>query len=81
MKKTKIECYHAWHSTQGKEYWPDLQSGWYVFCPKCEKWAIQLSKLDDDGWEIPTGEYILLEARAEPYDSLKTRSERRQPHP
>jgi len=52
-------CDHEWHTAVEPDEWPTIESGWYLACEHCGKWAIQQSVLVGE-FEEPIGEPIVL---------------------
>lgn len=54
-----MQCDHDFHTALPKDGWPLPESGWWVYCEKCGRWAIQPGKWVDD-FEEPSGNPILM---------------------
>lgn len=54
-----MKCDHEWHDAVEPDEWPTIESGWYLHCEHCGKWAIQKSKWVDD-FEIPIDDPMVL---------------------
>lgn len=54
-----MNCDHEWEEGEEPEEWPTPESGWYLRCIHCGKWALQPAEWEED-YEIPMGDPIIL---------------------
>jgi len=65
-----LGCSHEWHFAVEPDGWPTLQSGWYVRCARCEKWAVQQAVWVDD-FESPIGGPLMVPTVLGTLETLK----------